>query len=545
MFEIAVEEKAEMRSALTGLTDEVLSRLLRQDIPELQRLYFMPGNPINYVTTVLEGLARAENFVGEEKDSVRRSARYEAVQNMYTAAVEHVIADSIGRFDYRLEWESGSNIDQHGISSTLQDRTSTQSSRLKGQFGYLDELTANAINNDSGQIPAFEIPRNEADMRILQELTALRGSFPSRQSLSPLVKFSPTPDIRFKDVQSRGYVGHDQITVFTPVVDQRGKLVGENVEVVWLPSLSADKYHELAVELAQLGNTKALEFLQKTPGELEQTVQQHGSQDHFSQEERTQEELALDVIDMSGALSIDQFAALKKFCNQKSLAASEQRKRQKPLIDDYLASARPQIARKGLDLIDQTLTCLADQQEEATRYLLSQIMELIADQQFDMRLFLLNELEQDTFSAEVKQGILQAQAAQQLQIRNPRINYEHEWDPSGMKAWGIDTHAIDMRQLRIQSGYVAAGCGYKAGVGGDFTNNSILAGLAVGTGDWFSRAAATGGSLPMGWVDVDGEGFGEKSCYNCDTCGVRTIIDANNSKFAAFCIGCGTDARCN
>jgi hypothetical protein len=492
MFDHTVERaferiigRVEKKSALIGLTGDKLERLLQFDIPALQQLYMMPGNPINYVTTVLEGLAKAEGFAGLEKERTQISARQEAAQNIFTAAVEHVIADGAGRFDYRLNWELREG----------------QGYKLTGQFGALEELANNAIYDKSGQVPAFEIPRNIADLALIKELTELRSGYPSRRSLRPVVKFSPTPDIRIKAVQDRGYVGHDQVTVFTPVLDQQGNLVGENVEVVWFPQLSAGDYRGLALELAQLENTKAREFWQKLPQD---------------QSYNTQEKLALDVIGMSGELTLEQFAVIKRFGEQKSLAASEQRKRQKPYIDDYLAHVHPQITSKGLDLIDRTLNLIASDEVEAARHHLGQIMELIADQQFGMRLFLLNHLEHDTFSVEVKQGIVQAQ-----------------------KAHAGRLFGRDISQLRLLSGYMAAACGFRVGVGS--TGGSIMEGVVRAGNDMFSFPSISGGKF----LDVDGKGFGEKSCYNCDECGVSNVIDVNKGEMTAYCRGCGADARCN
>lgn len=496
--------RGEKKSALLGLSGDKLERLLQCDIPALQQLYMMPGNPINYVTTVLEGLAKAEQLTGADKVKAQSSARQEAAQNMFTAAVEHVIADSVGRFDYRLNWELREG----------------QGYKLTGQFGALEELAYNAIYDKSGQVPAFEIPRNRADLLLINELTQLRSGFPSRQSLLPVVKFSPTPDIKIKAVQDRGYVGHDQVTVFTPVIDQQGKLIGEHVEVIWFPQLTVGEYTVLALELAQLGNSKALEFWQK-----------------FSEKQKSnsQEELALDVIGMSGMLSLEQFAVIKRFCEQKSLSASERNKSQKPLIDKYLARAHPQITQKGLELIDRTLNCIASDEVDAARQQLAQIMGLIADQQFDMRLFLLNYLEHDTFSAEVKQGIVQAQQAHAEQLFGIAI--------PDRGIGNLDAPSMDMRQLRIQTGYVAAGCGFNAAAGSGLQQDSILTGVARAGNDIFSFASGSGGVA--NWMDVDGKNFGAKSCYNCEVCGVRNIIDANEGRLVAYCGGCGADARCS
>jgi len=510
MFGHAVERafepsfgRGEKKSALIGLTGDKLERLLQYDIPALQQLYMMPGNPINYVTTVLEGLAKAEGLAGGDKERAQRSARQEAAQNIFTAAVEHVIADSVGRFDYRLNWEI----------------TGRQEYKLTGQFGALEELANNAIYDKSGQVPAFEIPRNMADLAVIKELTNLRSGLPSRDALLPVVKFSPTPDINIKAVRDRGYVGHDQVTVFTPVVDQYGKLIGEHVEVIWFPKLSAGEYIELGFDLAQLDNIKALEFWQKLPED---------------QSYNTQEELALNVIGMSGVLTLEQFAVIKRFGEQKSLAAGEQSKRQKPLIDKYLARAHPQITQKGLELIDRTLNCIASDEVDAARHQLDQIMGLIADQQFDMRLFLLNYLEHDTFSPEVKQGIVQA----------PQAHAEHLFG-AGLPGKGIhalDASAMDMRQLRIQSGYAAAGCGFNAAAGKGLQQDSILTGVTSAGNDMFSFSSGNGGVA--NWTDVAGKGFGEKTAYNCDKCPVRIEIDANEGRLATKCI-CGVDLRCN
>lgn len=208
------------RKALLNRAGNMLGKLKVEDLSSIKNQHKGIGNTINYAAGLLEGASHMSEVQ-------LKAAEAEVVKNLHTAIIEHPLANAIGVYSYQNEW-----VRQDGRL------------RLKSDFGFLDEIVEEGIQNTSGQIPAFEIKRNKQDKRILNILTQERRKGYSGE----IIKFSPAPEnVDSREVRARGYQGHDQISTFK--LDEEGR---EVTTIYWFPGSAPYEYVQLARELISL-----------------------------------------------------------------------------------------------------------------------------------------------------------------------------------------------------------------------------------------------------------------------------------------------------
>lgn len=165
------------------------------------------GNPVNYFTTVAETMLRTmhqRQLHLNTEQFVQSEGFVEAINNLVSMVAEHPLADVTKR-ETRVEtWVFG----KKGL-------------RLRGQFGYLDEILEEALV--SSQTLPFEKPRFHANLENYHKLVAGRKRGDDRV----FVEFSPSPTIT-PLAQNRGYLGNSCIFFFnhdpsthTETVEQR------------------------------------------------------------------------------------------------------------------------------------------------------------------------------------------------------------------------------------------------------------------------------------------------------------------------------------
>jgi hypothetical protein len=314
-----------MRKALLHNTGNIIADLNPEYFQTLKRENRGVGNTINYAVNLLEGASK-------QNEIQMRSAEAEVIQNLYTAIIEHPLANAIGVYTYQNKWvEEGGRF------------------RLKGDFGYMDEIIQEGIENKSGQIPEFEIKRNKQDGRVLDILTQER----SKGKRATIVKFSPTPpDYNDPEVSARGYQGNDQISFFE--IDEQGR---EVTTIYWFSGVQQREYMQLAKELIAIDPANT-----ELNSQLFKVLQ--GSADPTG--------IDVNIMAMSNKFNESQLARIKQFVNEKqqNTKANENEiryfanVRTRKVIEDSLihdvykvalAISKGEYIQPGLDLIYKTI----------------------------------------------------------------------------------------------------------------------------------------------------------------------------------------------
>jgi hypothetical protein len=159
-------------------------------------------------------------------DLAERGVSHEQVEeNILTAIAEHPIADSIGQYTYNANWVNG---------------------ELTFQGSSIEPSLDEGVRNLNGQIPAFEIPRNQANADFYYEkLKPSRNGQVDKEKV--FVEFSPSPmNMNDTKVRERGYKGND--TIFVYKTDEDGV---ENVTQYWFPAINMKEYKELMNQLGK------------------------------------------------------------------------------------------------------------------------------------------------------------------------------------------------------------------------------------------------------------------------------------------------------
>lgn len=172
----------------------------------------MAGNSINYVADIIR--AEAE----EGRESV-----YTVEENLFTAVVEHPMSESVTEYKYELDWQ-----EDEGEMKLVTD------------FGTLDDIYKEGVENESGQIPEFERQRNIKNKQLYEKLKKYR----SEGNYSPVVEFSPSPEMT-EEAKERGYKGNDAVFIYEY---EDGK---EKVTQHWIDKQSMNEYQELIKTLDQ------------------------------------------------------------------------------------------------------------------------------------------------------------------------------------------------------------------------------------------------------------------------------------------------------
>lgn len=140
------------------------------------------GDTINHVINTIEAL-RSPNYQGRMQ---------EVADNLLTSIIEKLNADAQGRFSYNSEWRGPAGLGQMYFNNRP-----------------AIEIYRNAVNEANGQIPEFEIARNQANAANLDAMQTLKN----QGSQGFFIELSPSPVIT-DEAKKRGYDGRDSIFVY-------------------------------------------------------------------------------------------------------------------------------------------------------------------------------------------------------------------------------------------------------------------------------------------------------------------------------------------
>jgi len=309
-------------------------------VNEVRRRFAGNGNVINYVATFLDAML----LYG---DQVPHDVVLEIMDNVRTAITEHPISETVGVYQYNLIWARGS---------------------LISRFGSMDEILRASIDNTSGQIPDFEIRRNEANLKFYEKLKAVRDRSDGKNPQQVFVEFSPSPELT-EEARARGYKGNDTVLIYTSNGNH------ESVSQYWFPRSSESEYRELLIRLNDINPIHDISLLLK--------------------KERITD---VDVMLCSGGFNGDQITEVMRFINDHQEGVTSRYRKE---IESYIPYIEREIKLQILPLLRTTAESLVDgvDDELITRNLL-QIRELVDSLQLQLRLFILEGVGINTFSDE-------------------------------------------------------------------------------------------------------------------------------------------------
>lgn len=342
-----------LRQSLLQAVANNLTAASENYINRLKTLYSGRGNTINYVSKILTA-------AGSGDQELLAAAERETLLDIYTAAIEHPLADLFGKYNYRLSWVDG---------------------RLKSEFGYLDELISHGIDDKTGQVPLFEQERNRCNQELLTTLSKTRLSHDANMYKSTVVEFSPSPEnLEQPEVQGRGYLGNDTISIYN-LTDSGA----EAVEQFWFPRLELSEYKELFRQLVELDpdNEALTTKFAALPTNPSPT----------------------DYMRLSGILSPIQLEQLRTFIDYQQAHLLQPA----PLVEAYLnTTLKEQLTAQTLPLLYNLSTILTGSYtDDWVKRGLSEIFNNIAQAQFALRLFILEQTGINTFRGETAEKVKQ------------------------------------------------------------------------------------------------------------------------------------------
>jgi len=368
-----------LRQAFFQIAGERLNSLKETDFPLIKRTYPSRGNTINYVVDLLETYT---NYYGDYE-----KRELEVSNNLLTAVIEHALADSTGIYTYTNFWKPGSG----GLS-------------LHTEYGSLSEIIQNSIDDETGQVPEFEIHRNIQELLFLDKLTTARNRGVDETG----VVFSPSPDMSNPEAQARGYQGNDQIRI-----SRKGENGIEEQTIYWFPRVETTQYIELAQELIE--------------------VDPYHSSSQYLRDSVVQiinNPTDINILACSDIFSDKQMEVITNFIeqNQQQLSINHS------VIADYINTAIQGVTIATLMSITyQGAISLLEGDTPSLNQKLEQIFDLIEEAQFSFRLFVRDHGGINTFTPEISNQLNYTWSQYQ---QMPFENRQQTFRPSGFSGSG-------------------------------------------------------------------------------------------------------------
>lgn len=423
---------------------------IARDLNSLKTAFPTNGNAINFVTTLIEGRAKGEFEAAEN----------EAYNNILTAVIEHPLAASVGFSHYDSLWDENWS--------------------LTSGFGNIYEIIKLGVNDKTGQVPAFEQPRNVMDGVGYLKLRQAR----MQGNRSDFFLFSPAPpNPDSPEVVGRGYEGNGQIRIFEARADGH-----ERCYTHTFPDLSAKDYALLFSKLIQAAPESA------TANQLRNALTQR--------EKTTAEAFRKDlwVMNQSGIFEKAQAQVLREFIKETKTRYTDNRE----LIESYAFQIiGTKVAQQIMPLADEASSLLMQNNIDASQVntILLDIEEAIARFQFELRLYIEEHTGINTFGKQLDFTYSEFMAAGNL----------------------------EQDRLYIDSEVDALGCGFR------YSSDVSMTTMASEGSTALARAERSGGGSMF-----DKELYE----YTCDKCGYIHNINVPEGEYVEKCEGCGADARC-
>lgn len=384
-----------LRQVFFQIAGEKLGSLRETDFALLKRTYPSRGNTINYVVDLLETYTK---YYG---DYEKRES--EISNNLQTAIIEHALADSTGIYTYTNFWKP----DDEGSS-------------LYTEYGSLSEIIQNSIDDETGQVPEFEIHRNIQELLFLNKLTTARN----RGVEDTGVVFSPSPDMSDPEAKVRGYQGNDQIRI-----SRKGKNGLEEQTIYWFPRVGTTQYIDLVQQLIEADpNHSSSQYLRDSVVQI------------------IDNPTDVNIMACSNIFSDKQMGIITNFIeqNQQQLPTNHS------VITDYINTViQEDTIATLISVAYQGAISLLKGDTLSLNQKLKQIFDLIEEAQFSFRLFIRDHGNINTFTPEISN----------------QVNYT--WSQYQQMSFE------DRQQTFRPSGFSGSGCGF-SGQSTKLGNGSVI-----------------------------------------------------------------------
>ncbi len=381
-----------LKQVFFQIAGERLDSLRGTDFSSLKRTYSSRGNTINYVVDLLETYT---NYYGDYE-----KRELEVSNNLLTAVIEHALADSTGIYTYTNFWKPESG-----------------SLSLHTEYGSLSEIIQNSIDDETGQVPEFEVHRNIQELLFLNKLTTARN----RGIDETGVVFSPSPDMSNPKTQARGYQGNDQIRI-----SRKGENGIEEQTIYWFPRVETTQYIELAQQLIEADpNHRSSRYLRDSVVQI------------------IKNPTDINIMACSDIFSDKQMEVITHFIekNQQQLPTDHS------VITNYINTAIQGVTTaKLLNLTYQGTISLLEDDTPSLNQKLEQIFDLIEEAQFAFRLFVRDHGGINTFTPEISNQLNYTWSQyQQMSFENRQQTFR----PSGFSGSGC---GFSGQEIKLKNG---------------------------------------------------------------------------------------------